>query len=167
MELLTKLGIDWRLLIAQLLNFAVLMFLLHRFLYKPILAILEKRRKQLEENDQRTKELELRMEDSQRMFADKMRESQASASQIISEAEKTARLMRDEILRNAKAESDRFLAEARRQADSERVRMLADIKQEGQAIVMEAVRKVLGAVADEHVQKAALKRAEEVVTKNG
>ena len=36
-ELLSKLGIDWRLLIAQLINFLILLFVLRRFAYKPIL----------------------------------------------------------------------------------------------------------------------------------
>ena len=163
MELLDKLGIDWKLLIAQLVNFAILVFVLYKFLYSPILAILEKRRKQLDENDKRTKTLEDRMTESEQMVEEKMRESQVKASQIIAEAEKNARVMREEILAGAKSESDRFLAEARKQADSERVRMLADIKQEGQSIVMQAVRRVLGTVVDEHVQKSVLKKAEEVL----
>ena len=47
-ELITKLGIDWKFLIAQIVNFLVLLFVLYKFAYGPILAMLEKRQKKIE-----------------------------------------------------------------------------------------------------------------------
>lgn len=43
MEILHVFGIEWKLITIQLINFAVLMFILHRYVYKPLLAIIEKR----------------------------------------------------------------------------------------------------------------------------
>ncbi|MFH1098466.1 MAG: F0F1 ATP synthase subunit B [Candidatus Uhrbacteria bacterium] len=47
--MLTKLGIDWRLLIAQFVNFFILFFLLRKFLFKPVLVRLTQRREQIAE----------------------------------------------------------------------------------------------------------------------
>jgi F-type H+-transporting ATPase subunit b len=44
-----KLGIDPKLLLAQLVNFTIIMLLLKKFLYKPILDMLEKRKKEIAE----------------------------------------------------------------------------------------------------------------------
>ena len=48
MELFAKLGIDWRLLIAQLVNFVILFTALTFLLYKPLIAALDKRRAKVE-----------------------------------------------------------------------------------------------------------------------
>lgn len=42
-QLLTNFGVDWRLLIAQVVNFGILLFVLKRYAYKPILTVLKKR----------------------------------------------------------------------------------------------------------------------------
>ena len=49
-ELFSKLGIDWKLLIAQIINFLVLLFVLYKFAYRPILSMLEKRTKKIEKD---------------------------------------------------------------------------------------------------------------------
>ncbi len=44
MKLITALGLDYRILLAQFFNFAILLFVLWRFAYKPVFNILEERR---------------------------------------------------------------------------------------------------------------------------
>lgn len=46
-DLLHKLGVDWRLLIAQMVNFAILFFVLRKLLYRPVLAMLAERRERI------------------------------------------------------------------------------------------------------------------------
>ena len=48
MEIFAKLGIDWKLLIAQAINFAVLFWVLRRYAYKTMLDFLEKRTVRIE-----------------------------------------------------------------------------------------------------------------------
>ena len=50
MGLIYALGIDGRILLAQLFNFAILVFILWRFAYKPVLNILEERRLKVEKS---------------------------------------------------------------------------------------------------------------------
>ena len=45
--MLTKLGIDWRLFIAQLVNFLILFAVLRIFAWKPLVTALEDRRKRV------------------------------------------------------------------------------------------------------------------------
>lgn len=49
MDNLYSLGIDLKLLLAQIVNFSLLVYLLHRFLYRPIIERIEKEEKELEE----------------------------------------------------------------------------------------------------------------------
>ncbi|PIR50188.1 F0F1 ATP synthase subunit B, partial [Candidatus Peregrinibacteria bacterium CG10_big_fil_rev_8_21_14_0_10_54_7] len=47
MELLTKLGINWQLLLAQIVNFAIVVGVLSFFLYKPLLNLIDTRRERI------------------------------------------------------------------------------------------------------------------------
>ena len=47
MDLLQDLGVDGPKLIAQLINFAIVLFVLWRFAYKPVLEMLENRRQKI------------------------------------------------------------------------------------------------------------------------
>ena len=47
MELLTKLGVDWKLLIAQIVNFTILVSVLTYFVYRPLLDLLDARRERI------------------------------------------------------------------------------------------------------------------------
>ncbi|MFA5800107.1 MAG: hypothetical protein WC840_04070, partial [Candidatus Peribacteraceae bacterium] len=57
MELLTKLGINWQLLLAQIVNFLIVLGVLGAFVYKPILNLL----------DARTERIRKAMEDAKRI----------------------------------------------------------------------------------------------------
>ena len=62
MELIDKLGIDLKLLIAQIINFVLLLGILTFLVYKPILKLLDKRKKMIEENVENTQKIEERLE---------------------------------------------------------------------------------------------------------
>ena len=47
-ELLTTFGINWKLLLAQGFNFAVVLLVLWKFLYQPVLKMLDERRAAIE-----------------------------------------------------------------------------------------------------------------------
>ncbi|MGA7316931.1 MAG: hypothetical protein WBX22_23510, partial [Silvibacterium sp.] len=50
-------GVDWPHLIAQIVSFSIVCFLLQRFAYKPVLKMLEDRRRQIEEGIANTKKI--------------------------------------------------------------------------------------------------------------
>jgi len=104
-----QLGIEPSLLLAQIINFAIIVFVLGKLLYKPILDILEKRRREI------TQGLEL---------TEKMRH----------EEEKMA-LKREKLLEVARRESHVILEEARRQAKDEEKDILASAHQEAEQVI--------------------------------
>jgi len=58
METLSSLGIDLKILLAQLVNFGILIFLLSKFLYKPVLKMLDQRKKKIAESIKKAEEIE-------------------------------------------------------------------------------------------------------------
>ena len=58
MEALHNLGIDFKVIIAQIINFGILVFTLVHFLYRPILKALDDRKKKISDSLDKAKEIE-------------------------------------------------------------------------------------------------------------
>lgn len=101
MEVLGKIGIDWKLLIGQMINFGLLLWLLNRFLYKPIIKRIEKDERELDQvNIQRAK-LKREKEALSREKNKTIMEAKRRSREIIKEAEDIA----EKIKRRAQEEA--------------------------------------------------------------
>ena len=94
MEFLGKLGIDAKLLIAQVVNFGLLLWLLRKFLYKPIIKRIEKDEKELEQAKFQNKKLEKEKEIFLKQQKQESLDSKKQAQKIIKEAESIAQEIR-------------------------------------------------------------------------
>ena len=91
MEVLAKLGIDWKLLIAQAVNFVVLLWVLRLYAYRPILRALEARTKKIEQGlqdaAQSQKKLQAVVEEEKQIMA----AAREEARDILLKAETSAK----------------------------------------------------------------------------
>lgn len=97
-----QLGIDPKLLLAQIVNFSIIIFLMTKILYKPILKSLEDRKKKIEEG--------LMMAEKMRKEEEKLAEKQ---EKLLEDARKKARLVIEEATKRGKEEEKKILADAR------------------------------------------------------
>jgi len=91
MEFLNKIGIDINLLIAQLINFGLLLFLLSKFLYKPIMKRIESDEKELRELKTKKEELEKERSAFEDLKLANLKEVRERSRLIIEEAEGVAK----------------------------------------------------------------------------
>lgn len=96
-------GVQTELLVAQIINFCLVTYLLYRFAVKPTLKTVEARQKKIEEG--------LR-------FAEEIKTKQASAERERLEVLKKAQADAQTLLANTKAEGERYLAEQRKAAEA-------------------------------------------------
>lgn len=130
MELVTALGIDLRIFIAQLINFAVLVFVLYRFAYQPILSLLERRkdgiRKGIEDAEASAKALAEASEEKRQIIAAANQEAEAvsarakeyadkKADSILSEAHKKA----EQVVKDATLLGEELKVQARKESEAE------------------------------------------------
>jgi F-type H+-transporting ATPase subunit b len=102
MEFLGSLGIDIRLLIAQMVNFGLLLWLLTKFLYKPIIKRIEKDESELKQARVQREELARQKNAFEEQKKREVIEAKKRAQEIIKEAEEVA----EEIKRRARAEAE-------------------------------------------------------------
>jgi F-type H+-transporting ATPase subunit b len=143
MELFEKLGIDWRLLIAQLVNFAILFGALTFFLYKPLLSLLDKRRDKIAESllnaEKINEELARVKEESEKIISI----ARQKAGKIAEEAEKRAEELRLLGVEKTKNEVALIVQAGRRQLETERQEIAAAVRENAAALIVAGVEKVI------------------------
>jgi len=119
MELLGKLGIDLKLLLAQIINFLVLLWLLRLVLYKPLVKKLEERTKKAKEIEDGLRDLQRRKEEMKKKEEEMIRETKEKTRRIIAESKEISEEERERILERAEEEMREILKKAREKAELE------------------------------------------------
>ncbi|MBI5412890.1 F0F1 ATP synthase subunit B [Candidatus Peregrinibacteria bacterium] len=143
MELLQKLGIDWKLLLAQIINFTILLTVLYLVAYKPILELLEKRTKTIEKGIRDAKESEEKMQRIAALQEEKLSEAQKQVGKMLEEAKRDAESVKKEIMAHAAAESEDMLRRTRLQMVEEKEKMISEVKKEVTKFIVLATSKIL------------------------
>ncbi|MFA6917342.1 MAG: F0F1 ATP synthase subunit B [Candidatus Gracilibacteria bacterium] len=161
MELITKLGIDPTLLIAQVINFLILFFILKKLIYKPLLSLFDKRKKMIEKNVEDTKRIEERLEklevERKAILSDASKEAMA----VVENAKKESEKEREEVLAKAKKEISTLAGRYREQLASEKANIISEIKAEMAELIVAGSRKII----EKEFSEADQKRLVEAVNK--
>lgn len=107
-QLFSQLGIDWRLLLSQAVNFLLLLVILRIFVYKPLLKLLHDRRAKIEEGLMKAKMADERLQEIDEIGIGKIKEAEATAMGILKKTEGDAKVLEAKLL----AEANRKEAEA-------------------------------------------------------
>ncbi len=143
MELLTKLGIDLPLMIAQLINFAILIVALSIFVYKPVLRVLDDRRERVRKSMEDAKAIENQKREIDEFRTEQFRKIDIECGKFLEAAKHQAEAARKEILASAEKESAAILAKSQQQLGEERTRMIADIQDTLASVIVRMTEKIL------------------------
>lgn len=153
------LGINLMSLIAQIVNFGILFFLLSRFAYKPIVGMLDERKKKVEQG----------LADAESAAKDR-KNAEIDAEKVLETAYKDA----NEILKNAKAgateeaaaivkkaseQADRIMKAAKDEAAGAKDKVMAEAKKELSDVVIIALDKIVGSELDKGQKEKLTTRA--------
>lgn len=157
-QLFSQLGIDWRLLLSQAVNFLILLVILRLVAYKPILKVLHDRRAKIEEGLMKAKEADTRLHEIEEIGKEKIHEAEAQSLNILKKTEANARVLEEKLLAEAKRKEAEEIenAEATRRAEEEASRRA--IEKEATALVRAAIIKTVelspGAIDDALIARA-------------
>src|SRR3989344_7579708 len=125
-ELIHKLGIDWKLLIAQAVNFLVLLWLLKKFLYGPIIELLRSRRAAIEDAARKNEEITEAFKQIEQRSQAEYDRAKSQADAIIQDAKKAAKARGEELMKEAEAKIALVILEAKARIEEERAKMMAE-----------------------------------------
>jgi len=151
---LDALGLNLGYLLVQIFNFGILFIILRAWVYRPILELLDKRRKSIAQGLEDARIAAEARANAEKDAQEILTKAQAEANQNIREATERAEVVSKEIM--AQAESDAAKAREAALADAglERDRMLADVRGQVAALAMAATHKLIGDALDEKRQRA-------------
>lgn len=152
-ELLTKLGIDWKLLIAQVVNFLVLLFVLWKFAYGPVLGMLDKRQKKIEKGLADAEEAGKSLEESAEKQKKIIQKAREEAKDIVEKAREQAEKSKSEIAAESKVQAEKIIANAKVEIEQEKNKMITEVKSEIGSLVMAATEKIIDEKMDEKKDK--------------
>lgn len=113
MEILGNLGIDIKLLIAQIINFGLLLWLLKKFLYAPIIRRIEKDERELNEAKNQKEKLEKEKQQFQEQKIKELAEARKKTESIIAEAQNLAKKIEERAQKETEEEKEKILQQIR------------------------------------------------------
>ncbi len=113
-----RIGVDWRLIAAQIVNFAVLLWFLKRFLYKPLLKGME--HSELEEAEKEMEVVRQGQEELKKEREQSLNEMKRRSSELVEAAEKVADRLKEEARQKAEESRRKILAQAESLMGSQR-----------------------------------------------
>ncbi|HJZ48482.1 MAG TPA: F0F1 ATP synthase subunit B [Roseiflexaceae bacterium] len=140
-----KLGINWGLLIAQIFNVILLVWLLTRYLYRPVLNMLNERTRRIQESLREAELVKEQLARANEDYDQRLAQARQEAAAILAQAQDRARLQEAEIIAQARQEADRIRSDAREQAIQERDQLMRDLKAQMADLVTATASRVLGA----------------------
>lgn len=159
MELLSQLGIDWKLLIAQIINFTILLIVLLKFVYKPVLSALDRRSKAIEKSMNDAAQAAEKLKHVEKLEKERMGEVHKQIGTMLDTAKQEAEVMKKEIVEEARRIADDLVARTHAQLKEEKERMLAEARSQLADLVVVATGKLL----DREYSSADQKRLAEAI----
>lgn len=134
-QLVTSLGINWKVLIAQTVNFAVLVAVLNYFLYKPILKILDERKKKIADDLENQKKSEERLREIDSEKEGILNKARESGNQLFKNAEKKSTELEEKLHKEANEQKEKIIAEGKKEIGMEKEKIMREIKSEAKSLI--------------------------------
>ena len=148
-----QLGIDSRWFISQLVNFVVLLLILQRLLYKPMLNMLHQRQERIRESMEQAELTKKEAARTEEAYKERIDESRREAQTIIAQAVQQAERVREERVALVEEEARQIIAKAKDDAQHERQRVVAELRSEVADLAVLAAGRVLGKALDEKTHR--------------
>jgi F-type H+-transporting ATPase subunit b len=146
-------GVDWWKLISQIISFTIVCAALHFFAYRPVLTVLEERRRKIEEGLANAAKIKVQLADAQKQIEEMMGQANVTATRLIEEARVAAKSLQERESQRAIAEAEQIIAKAHSATQAEHQKMLADLKRQVGRLVIDTTAKVTGKVLTSDDQK--------------
>lgn len=154
LEIFEKLGLDYKLIIAQSVNFVLLLLILQRLAYKPILKVLQDRSDKIEKSLEQAKKIEEELKNTEETKLIEIKKAKKEAEIIIKEAYETAEKKSKESIENTTTKAQAILDKTKKEILSEKEKSVEEAKKEISDISIQIAEKIITSHIDKNQQKS-------------
>ncbi len=150
--------IDWKILIAQAVNFGIILLLLYFFALKPLKKVMGERTDVIEKGIADAKHNAELITTTRKEYEEAIAKARSEALALFQEGKKEAEVKKAEILVQAQKEVDSMVASGKKNLEVEKSKMVEEAKGEIVSLVVAATEKILKDQADHSVTDKAVKK---------
>ena len=140
--------IDWKIIVAQAVNFAIVFAVLYFFALKPLNKLMAERSKKIVKGVHDAKHNFELLTTTKTEYEAALAKARAEAQNIFNEGRKKADAKRAEILEEAKTEVKIMIESGKKTLEAQKTKMVDEAREEIVSLAMEATRKVLAKQED-------------------
>lgn len=148
-----ELGLNVPVLVAQLLNFFILLVLLRMFLYRPILDMLDRRAQRIREGLEAADQSKEHAAQAEQEVAHQLDEARRQGQSLIGQAQEATNRIQEESRNQARREGEMLLERARSEIQLERDQAIAELRREFGELTVSAAEKVIGQSLDRQAHR--------------
>ena len=148
------LGIVPGLLLAQIINFIILLLILRVIAIKPLLGMLNRRRETIAKGLEDARKAEERLANIEKDYQTRMDAARTDAQKMVTDMTTNAEKNAAAIVAKANQDAAKIRATAQEEAETDRNKALADLRSQVVALSMAAANKLIGESIDERRQRA-------------
>ncbi len=153
MEGFEGLGLNLELLIAQIINFLILLGLLYLFAYKPILRMFDERSNRIKESMEQTETIKMQAANAEEEAKKRIEAASKEGQEVLARAVKTGEEIKKKAEQDARPEAEALIAKARLEIDREREEVIDELRKEMTDLTILAAEKVIERSLDKEAHK--------------
>ncbi|MEP6955705.1 MAG: F0F1 ATP synthase subunit B [Chthoniobacterales bacterium] len=146
-------GFDLKIFLSQVVSFTIVALLLRSFAYKPILAVLEERRRKIADGLLNAEKIKQQLAEAEMRHAEILANANVVAQKMIDDARESAGIVADRKQQEAVAAAEQIVAKAREASAIEHERTMLELKRELGRLVVDTTAKVTGKILNADDQR--------------
>jgi F-type H+-transporting ATPase subunit b len=147
-SLIHSLGIEWKLLIAQVVNFGILALVLIKLVYKPLIKVLDEREAMVKDAHEKSSNIESRMQEIKELEEKILAEARQNSQKLIKDAEVSAHELKNKLTEEAHLSAEKIVKEAQAKLALEQGKRDEELKKEIKSIIALAIEATVGKYID-------------------
>lgn len=145
--------IDWITVVAQVVNFLILVWLLQHFLYGPVVRAMDRRERHIGERLEEAAEKERAAEEGKAAYEREKQDLEHKRDELLEQARQDAEARRKELEEDARQAADALRSELHEHVEQERERFLRDLRQHIAERFEDLARQALTSLADAKLEQ--------------
>ena len=145
-QIFATFGVTWPTFLAQLITVGIVYFILKKFAFGPIIAVLEERRRKIADGQANAEKIRKDLAAAEIRYKQMLDDANKQAQRLIDEARLSSSALAEQRKAEALDEAERIVSRAREATQMEHDRVLVELKREVGRLVVQTTAKVAGKV---------------------
>jgi F-type H+-transporting ATPase subunit b len=150
--------LDVKLLMAQIINFTIVVAVLYKLVYQPLLKVMNERTEKIEKGLADAKKSQEQLEKAEKIREEKIQEAKKEARQILEKMQALAETNKEQTIEKSKKEAQEVIKKAKEAIETEKGKMLKEVRQEIGELTGLALEKILEEKNDKDFDKKIIEK---------